>query len=227
MTQALVDADIVAYRCAAVHEELELGKLEIDQMMERILREVNADSYRAFLTGDTNFRKEVDPEYKANRKDLVRPALLEPLKEYLVVAWKAEVQDGIEADDALAMNQTDDTVICSIDKDLLQIPGKHYNFVTGIYQEVDKASALATFYRQFLIGDRADNIEGIAGIGKVKAARIITVEMTEMEMFNEVRMYYDDDERLLKNGRLLYLLRHEKDQWNFPIERIPGMADLQ
>lgn len=218
MTQALIDADIVAYRCAAVHEDLELGKAEVDQMMERILKEVDATSYRAFLTGDNNFRYQVDPEYKANRKDLIRPALLEPLKEHLVVAWKAEVMDGMEADDGLAIAQTNDSVICSIDKDLLQISGNHYNFVTTIYQNVSKESALAVFYRQFLIGDRSDNIIGIAGIGKVKAARIITTDMTEWEMFNEVRMYYDDDERLLKNGRLLYLLRHEKDQWNFPLE---------
>ena len=41
-----------------------------------------------------------------------------------------------------------DTVICSIDKDLLMIPGEHYDFVKGIYREQFTIPAIRHFYRQ-------------------------------------------------------------------------------
>jgi len=38
-----------------------------------------------------------------------------------------EARQGLEADDEMAIYQTDDTIIVSLDKDLLQVPGKHFS----------------------------------------------------------------------------------------------------
>jgi 5'-3' exonuclease len=89
--------------------------------------------HRCFLVVVSNFRYDIYPEYKANRKDMQRPKWLQVVREHLVTDWKATVTDGIEADDAMGIAQCTehdgDSMICSIDKDMLMIPGHHYNFV--------------------------------------------------------------------------------------------------
>jgi len=131
---ALIDADIVAYRCAAscdVREggviidssDEEIALLRTEQLMQEIIHATEADSYRCFLSPSTNFRYEAYPEYKANRKDTVDPTHRKACKKYLMDSWNGEVFPGYEADDALAWSQTNDTIICSIDKDLKQVPG--------------------------------------------------------------------------------------------------------
>lgn len=113
MTTALVDGDLVVYRCAAscekqgiLIEPLEVALHRVDELMQRILYEVGATSYQVFLTGSNNFRLKYNPEYKANRKDMKRPQWLEQCREHLVVQWDAQVSDGCEADDLLSIAQT-------------------------------------------------------------------------------------------------------------------------
>jgi len=193
MTIALVDADIVAYRNAAASENdgLEIALVRVDRMMQNILDATKAGSYKSFLSGDTNFRNEINPEYKANRRNIVRPQYLNDCKEYLVTEWHSRVTDGYEADDALGFNQTDESIICTIDKDLMMVPGKHYNFIKEEFTDVSELDGLKAFYRQCLIGDTSDNIIGVSGIGPVKAAKIINSLETEEEMFATVSNLYD------------------------------------
>src|ERR1019366_9718257 len=107
MTEALIDADLVAYRCSASCEEEDegLSHYRCNELVERILTQTNADSYTLYLTGSDNFRKKLDPQYKANRLDKPRPKWLQSCREYLVNEWKAKVSDGIEADDCLGIAQ--------------------------------------------------------------------------------------------------------------------------
>ena len=216
MTLALVDADIVAYRTAATceGEEFWIAKSRCNEMMERILQAVNAETYQAWLSGDPaeNFRYKLYPEYKANRS-APRPRHLEPLRELLIKEWGARLFCG-EADDALGINASDDSIICSIDKDLLQIPGRHWNFVKDLYTVVSKQEGLVRFYRHLLIGDASDNVRGVKGIGKVKAERLITEDLTEKGMFDVVRWQFNDDERFKLTGDLIYVLRNEGERWS-------------
>src|SRR3990167_2379460 len=128
---ALIDGDIVTYRCAAVCEEAGQGvaKWQADQLLTRILEDVDATDWKIFLSGDDNFRYKVYPDYKANRRDMVKPKHLELLREHLILDWNATIVNGYEADDALGIGASNQSIICSIDKDLLQVPGHHYNFV--------------------------------------------------------------------------------------------------
>jgi 5'-3' exonuclease len=226
--QALIDGDIVAYSNAASAENdpVEIALMRCDLQMRSILEATKADSYRLFLSGADNFRMTVDPEYKANRKDMVDPIHRAACKEFLVREWKAEITEGYEADDAMGINQVEGTIICTIDKDLNMIPGLHYSWPIvrggtvvreGKLYEVSEIDGIKSFYRSLLVGDRTDNIIGVAGIGPVKAAKAIDHLETEQEMFEVVRDLYHDDERLLKNGKLLYILREEHKQWEFPL----------
>jgi len=248
MTCALVDADIVAYRSAAscepskardYVEPMEVAIMRADDLMRRILEETGATSYKAFLTGSDNFRMEYNPEYKANRKDTPRPRWLQDVRQHLVVHYNASVEDGQEADDAMGIMQCaataardgnafglyscDDTVICTIDKDLLMIPGNHYNFVTGERLEQLPIPAIRRLYYQLLMGDRTDNVFGFDGIARQvipKKLQHIFDELSsyddELDMFSFVRDLYSNDELLLMNARCLWIRRVEGEIWSPP-----------
>ena len=215
---ALVDSDIVAYRCAASAEGEEPGiaLARVDELMERILFNTNADSYRAFIGGKDNFRYKYNPQYKANRTQ-PKPIHLQACRDWLVSEWKAEIVNGMEADDALGINQTTETVICSIDKDLRQIPGQHFNFVKLDWTEVDEYTSHYNLYRQFIEGDKSDNIIGMYGMGPKRAEKEL-YGLHPDEMFNRVRELYQDDKRMLMNGHCLYIWRKENDVWPYSRE---------
>lgn len=111
------------------------------------------------------------------------------------------------------MAQTEDTIICSIDKDLLQIPGKHFNFVKQEFKEVTIENGIKHFYSQMVIGDRSDNIIGINGLGEKKTAKLLDPLNTEEELFDCVRKLYNNDIRFLINGQLLWIWREYKNIW--------------
>lgn len=212
---SLVDGDLIAYRCAATAENDDdwIATSRMDKLMDEILRSTQADTYKLFISGGVNFRYSIFPEYKANRTQ-PKPRWLQMCKDYLVKEWEGVYTNGIEADDALAMAQTGETVICSIDKDMLQVPGKHYNFVKGIFIDVSELGGLHSFYRNLLIGDTSDNIRGVDGLGKVKSAKLIDPQNNEQAMFDIVREQYNNDTRLLMNGKLMHLWRFEGDIWS-------------
>ena len=233
MTIALIDGDIIAYRCSAAceNESVELALIRTYDMMQNILTETGATAYKCFLSGKGNFRNDINPGYKANRKDKVDPIHRQVCKDFLISDWNAVVCDGYEADDALAMEQSGDwyvntrfgfpdsstskveTIICSIDKDLLQVPGKHYNFVKKEFSEVSKVEGLRNFYKQMLIGDSSDNIFGVSGIGKVKAAKYIDPLENEEIMLYTILDLYRDSLRLAMNADCLWLMRKENEKW--------------
>lgn len=217
---ALVDGDLVCYRCAASAEndEVDIACLRAGKLMEEILADVGADSHRAFLThSSSNFRKTIDPQYKANRKDVVRPRHLPAVQEFLVTYFKAEWCNGYEADDALGSEQrASGTIICTLDKDLKQVPGNHYNWVKKEFSTVSEEEGLLSLYTSSLVGDRSDNIIGVAGLGVVKAARALEGLTTEAEMYQRCRELYNDDERFHRNMQLLYIWRSPNDIWQPP-----------
>lgn len=228
---ALLDADIISYSCAAYNNDFgwDACREDIDALMNRILTTTGATDYKAYITGDNNFRYQVDSDYKANRKGKVDPVYRGDANQYLVEHYGAHVTDGTEADDGIGIEATrhaiGEFIIASIDKDLRTIPGLHYNWRKNILDEVSPVEALRNFYRQFLIGDTSDNIIGAKGIGQVKASRIIDSLETELDMFMAVQSLYDSDERLLKNGRLLYLLRSEDDDWTNKYKELRAKAE--
>jgi 5'-3' exonuclease len=214
--KALLDGDIVAYRCAATaqNDPEWVATSRTNTLVEQILQETAAKEYQIYLSNPVNFRRKMYPQYKANRT-APPPVHLALCKQYLVEKWGAVwAPEGYEADDSLGINQTSESIICSIDKDLKQIPGKHYNFVKKEFDEVDEFTGWYNFYIQLLVGDSSDNIRGCPGIGKAKAPKILAGCETEQEMFDVVQATYNDDEFMLLNGQLLYILRKENQYWN-------------
>jgi len=205
---------------------------DIDNMMKRILETTGATEFECYITGSNNFRYDVDPDYKANRKGKTDPRYRQDANSYLVTEYGARVTDGFEADDALGRDQCKaepgTTILCSIDKDLKQIPGHHYNWRKNEFDFVTPLDGLRLFYRQLLTGDVTDNVHGVRGIGPVKSARIINDLEAEEDMFSAVEAMYSSQERLLMNGRLLYIWQKDNDDWTPTFERmIKNLTQIQ
>lgn len=224
-----IDGDIVAYRCAAAtkNETEDIACWQTSEMIRRILHETNAVQYRVFLSGSDNFRYSIYPEYKANRKDVPRPQWLPTVREHLVTDWNTVVTDGIEADDAMGIAQCEsdgDTCIASIDKDMLMIPGLHYNFVKQEFKTISPLEGLRNFYTQLILGDKTDNILGYDGKMRPKPPKFLEEKiaylnecMSEQEMFEHVHSFYElGDDVMLQMGRCLWIQRKENDEWGFP-----------
>lgn len=232
MAIALIDSDIVAYRIAfACKDENEkTAKYRLDGYLDDILMcgvdntfpDCFVDSWKLFLTGKTNFRKDiaVTAVYKGNRT-APKPDHLQALREHMIKEWGALVSEGQEADDDVATAGTelgDEGIMVSLDKDIDQVSGWHYNFVKKQGYYVSKAEALFKLYHQILTGDTADNIIGLKGVGPVKASKILDESTDEYDMYCRCIEAYDGNEdRVIENARLLYL-RRKKDEplWTPP-----------
>lgn len=217
---ALIDADLVAFRSAAsceptsfkpYREPLEMAIQRADELYTRILAEVDVTGYHGFLTGSNNYRKLVYPAYKEHRRDLPMPEWLNPVREWMVDQWKVVITPGYEADDAIGMMMSENTICCSIDKDLLQLPGWHYNFVKKELKEVSEYEGELNFWTQMLTGDRSDNVLGIHGIGPKKASNILAGSDNFRETVREVYEAHDMMSLFDINQILLRILRSETE----------------
>jgi 5'-3' exonuclease len=223
---ALIDMDLVCYRSSASAESEPVG-IAISRMkdlLDGILEKVGATSYRAFLTGPNNFRKTINPMYKANRT-APKPRHLSALQHYAVKHLEAEwAADTLEADDAMSIYQDKvggTTIICSLDKDMLQVPGKHFQWAIGTlswsrpdtFTDQVELEGLRLFYEQCIKGDTSDNVKGIAGMGKVKAAKLLANCASEQELFDAVYHVSPDKNSFLIDAQCLWLLRTEDDSF--------------
>lgn len=224
MLHALIDADILIYRIGfATQNEDELRAI---RTMAGFLEDLllfdlpNTQTWELFLTGKSNFRYEyaVTADYKGNRKGAEKPTHYHLLREYLVSSWDALVVEGMEADDMLAIRATelgDDSIIVTLDKDLDQVSGWHYNFVKKTKYYIAEDEGLLNFYKQFLIGDAVDNIKGAKGIGEKKSHKLLEGK-TEQEMWDIVVEHLGID-HAWENGHLLYMLRTPDDRFKPPV----------
>lgn len=233
---ALIDGDYLTYSCGFSSDSLAKKAGEereplsyclegVRKTILKILDNTKATDYSIFLTGNSNFREEVATthKYKGNRDPTHKPIWYKEIKEYLINNWKAEIVEGYEADDAQAFTQLqcpEDTVICGVDKDLLMIPGDHYNWKKDIYFSIDTLEdGLLNFFSQLLTGDTTDNIKGLRGIGPKKAEKILDGLTSSKDRLKAVGLWYaikedNPEERLVENAKLLWMMREEGVQFD-------------
>ena len=245
---ALLDGGLITYRIGfACQSKDEQGNIVPDPIenclhsvkifIQTILNDLDTDKYRLFISGENNFRYEVDPEYKSGRAD--KPHHYDNIRNYLLQHWNAEIVDNMEEDDAMAIAQTEmygdidwsikepwnNALSCIVtqDKDLLQVPGWNYNPIKKEKRWITEEEGVRFFYTQMLTGDIVDSIKGVHGIGPKKAQKILQDCGTEKEMLCKVGLMYaaffeDPEEMMWINGRLLFMLREPDKQWEMPYE---------
>jgi hypothetical protein len=183
------------------------------------------DEYVMAVKGPGNFRNYLFPEYKMNRhRDPSKANKFVPvLRKWSVEELNAVEAEGCEADDLMCiwahecMKFGIPYVICSIDKDLRCIPGRHFDLKKNIYFDVSPQEAKYNYYCQLLKGDPTDNVTGVPGIGEVKAKKLLTGCITDEEFQETIVMQYyavygeSWYEQILVNGRMIHLKKHHDD----------------
>ncbi|MEE8113772.1 MAG: hypothetical protein V3T23_05405 [Nitrososphaerales archaeon] len=189
--KVLFDYDMFAYRAASavqysanwadegqpdlwtLHAKLSDGVRVFEGLINTVLKDLDATDYLMCISPRSNFRKDINPDYKSNRKDTLKPILLNPLEDYVREHHDSITMPNIEADDMLGILQTDDTIIVTQDKDLLTVAGMNYNHITKEKRKIAKDDADHWFYMQILMGDRVDGYGGLEGVGPAKAKKIL------------------------------------------------------
>lgn len=194
---------------------------------------------QAFLTGPGNYREQIAKQrvYKGNRDPNHKPKHYQAIRDH-IYAYGARVVEGREADDQVsieahaARKEGVPYVVATIDKDLDQIPGLHYDYRQHVFYDVSEDEARRVFWIQVLAGDPTDNIPGAFKLGPKKSAEWIDnyFEAGDEHLWRTVVSLYihssglsgcpyspDDAESVaLETARLVYLQQEPGELWNPP-----------
>jgi len=225
---ALIDGDPLIYKAAIACEtatkwdddvwsvaanESEARSI-IDTELTRIREELRATAVIVALSDSANFRKAILPTYKGNRKDVRKPLLLKPLRDYITNVYSVFVRPALEADDILGILGTHPTlvrgarVVVSIDKDLQSVPGETYNPDTGLRKLITEEEADRFHLMQTLTGDRVDGYAGCPGCGPKKAAKYLSTGATWANVVKAYRWANLEEADALVQARVARILRH-------------------
>lgn len=124
------------------------------------------------FTDDVNWRKEVLPTYKSNRKG-GKPLVYPLLKQWVMENFDSFERPGLEGDDCMGILSTKPSlvkckrvIIVSPDKDFNTIPGEFLWVTTGELKAITLEDADQWHMLQTLMGDTTDGYAGCPGIGK-------------------------------------------------------------
>ena len=225
------------------HDDVEMI---VDVMIKNIIVGSESTDYIVYLSGATNFRNEVATirEYKGNRSSETRPIHYDYIRSYIEDKHPTITSINCEADDLCAMrlyteykkalvskNQNDcEAILCSIDKDLRNIPGHHYNIKDKYIDWVSPSMANIHFAKQLLTGDSTDNIPGISyfsdkkkKVGPKTAEKMLKDCTSIQELYEGVCEVYaefageDWEVKLQEVGTLLWMQRSPEEQFDIKL----------
>lgn len=268
----LLDGDVIRYEVGFAAEvgwqgeglpSFDYVASVLHQRIDAICEKVGATAPPIiFLTGSENFRNDIAKlkPYKGTRKS-EKPFHFANITAYMNAVMDVRLREGMEADDMMAVEQTESeefgpsdapqTIICSRDKDLRQVPGMLYSWELGgqpsfgpvmieeegsielVRKEGQPAKIMGTglsfFYSQCLTGDSVDNIPGLPKCGPVKAYELLSgrvgAEDLEKAVCEAYMEHYEDDweQQLLEQGQLLWMVREFDDDGNPVMWKLGGM----
>jgi hypothetical protein len=192
------------------------------------------------LSGPGNYREGLATvfPYKGNRDPEHKPHWYQSIRNLLTGEFAARVVHGREADDECSIlgwqhiAAGTSFVIATIDKDLDQIPGLHYNYHRCVVYRQSREAARMFFWQQALSGDPTDGIPGCWRTGELKAAAFVDDYAGESDavIWQELVQRYRDSQEIpgcpyerckpeavaLETARLVYLQKQPYELWNPP-----------
>ena len=212
----LVDADSLIFAsCYKKREfptdekfytDIDDSKAKFDQQFMSIVNKLedmySVDKVITFSGSKGNFRKLITSDYKANRKAVDLPPLLNEMHDYVKDQYESVWGHGIETDDIVARywfelsNEIgrDNVMIVSIDKDYKQFPCLIYNYhyKHKVVLDISEDEALFNFYEQMIIGDTADNVNYFKGKGKKFAEKYLADCDTKYQYTKKMYQLFKD-----------------------------------
>ena len=217
----LIDADFIVYKCcAAAESEIDFGDDVIvvtskfseayrcvERELERILSRFGHDSNLIlFFSDSTNFRKEIQPDYKGHR-NRKKPCGYKRVINKLKTEYEVIIMPTLEADDSMGIYATKHpgNVIISPDKDMRQIPGTLFNMEESTL--ITCTDGAKWHLIQSAAGDNTDGYAGIPGVGVKRATKLFEENgwswKTLVDAFAEKDL---SEEIALMNARLARIL---------------------
>jgi 5'-3' exonuclease len=211
----LIDADSIMYTATyfpedslfefpTEEEQLEEAKYRTRTKLQEI--QINVEEWYnivqtyIFIGGKNNFRYKIFPEYKANRKNVIKSPLLPIIKEYMINELGAIEAHGGEADDYIidAVSEcSGNCVVSSIDKDVLyyspNIPlydYRGYNDVLGEFKYISEKESRLARATQIITGDSTDGVPGAKGVGKAWCENNLHIDMTDYQFIKAIYLAY-------------------------------------
>jgi len=230
----LIDGDILAYKIATSNEiDTHWGdgfwtlhcdetqcKFEVDAKIDDLGQSLEADDYIVALTDKNNFRKDVLPSYKDNRKQRRKPMVLNALRDYIMKKHNGVMWKNLEADDVMGIMATEphpaeDRIIVSIDKDMRQIPSKVSRDGETV-ENIPQKLADYWFMIQTLAGDSTDGYNGLPNVGVKTAEKMIKryTNVPLLDLWKIVVGAYKSKgyskKEALQQARVAHILRHKE-----------------
>lgn len=231
-TYLLIDGDTIVY---SVGFSLDVEGTppahiysRVRKALNTIMEAVPTRHVRIYLTSQdkSNFRFKVAKTpgpggqgYKAQRTKSTPPMYKQMIRDYLVEEHRAQIVEGMEADDMLVIQGTKygrDATIATFDKDLhmspchiydirkkILMPYEYQDELGGLTLEVRETPSgkikkkltgrgVSWLYAQMILGDTVDNIPGIKGCGDVFAHKLLGDLTAEEDYFNCTLALYEE-----------------------------------
>ena len=186
-------------------------KEKLYSLNEEINKGFNIQKMYCFVGGKGSYRKEIYPDYKANRP-VKLDILPEVYKKCIEELNFIRAEDHLEADDMLHILGNEYgkmSILCFIDKDLRQIPGIVYDYNKNIWYTITPEEARHSLAVQICTGDAGDNIKVNKGCGPAKAAKYINLGMTNYQYIKNIIRLYRDYNKEIKDVKPLIRMTYK------------------
>lgn len=167
----------------------------LEDNLNRLMGTLQANCCELVIGDTNNFRKNINPNYKANRPS--KPQIYEVVLGVVNQKFNPISLQNLEADDTCRILYEDknfypnlEKIIVSIDKDFFSIPCKFYrDLPNNDLIDIDLDTAQYNLYKQIIMGDNSDNYKGIPGYGEVKASKFLEFSKDEKEI---IKLFEDN-----------------------------------
>lgn len=207
-------------------QPVEFAFNNVNTVLESLVARFDPSDIRIYLSDDVVFRNQIATTklYKGNRDPNHKPKHYKAIKEFLL-GKGATIVPNWEADDAIGVEASRPDgrrIIVSTDKDLDQIAGEHYDWVSGELYDVSRRAGDVYLFTQMLTGDSTDNIPGLPDMGPVKARKLLDGATSRKELYDRVRAAYaecdvvkgrDVSDYFAEQAQLVFILRYGYESW--------------
>ena len=234
-TTILIDGDLYLYRaCAAAEEEINWGndiwslvsdlkvaKRIFQTTIDEACAHLDTSHFIICLSDRGNFRKELDSQYKGNRKNVRKPVGYSEMVQWVKETYRWYLEPMLEADDIMGILGSapgHSTIVMSDDKDLKSVPCTLWRPVAGEFHVITEAQADMAFLTQALMGDATDGYSGCPTVGAKTAEKILAKAPSWSTVVSTYAKHKLNENYALTQARLARILRYS--DWNIDDSQI-------
>ena len=179
--------------------DLHKGLDYIDNFIEDLKARFLTNDVILVIGDKNNWRKDFCPTYKANRKDKEKPVMYDIILNELYNKYTIQSLPNLEADDTCRIIFEDNKefpvrkLLVSIDKDFHSFPCELYDPLHDQQFVINEAEAEYNLMKQIIMGDKADNIQGLEGYGEIKTIKFLD---SEPHVLDDVRELFREKGQL-------------------------------